>query len=431
MVGVDSARAELLYIGDPSGGNFLGAITPSGSGYEAHPFLVTGLKSGVSVSVFSYQDMLGRDRVLVNEYTAGSGNDVLSIYDPMDWSRPVHNTKAINCYSINGAAAAGRYLYITCSQKFVSNGDVGTANLRSGSVIKLDMEDGYREVVRYNFEGLTDGYRNSAETYRRGQDIYVRNGKVYVLSMSYKTSTPYDASEIFCFNENLDLENKAWIEESSAPDDDSWTAGRNVNNMAFYEGNFYIAATGGTTGDTSKDGAIWKVTADDLTVTKLLTISEISRPTANMRGFHRISISNTGVVFLVGYDYASSNYYSVLMRATVADLDAGVAPNVTCLAYYDGAPGRVDLIYDEDDGTFWYMANRRFAAYGEDGILRASLAEDQHKGTNNTVAFAPVERLSLGDGSGGGDGAPSGCSAGVWGLVWLLVPALRLRRCGA
>jgi hypothetical protein len=417
-LGSSAAWADVVYIGDTGGADFLGAITQDSAGFTAHPNLVTGFKGGVNVACYSFKDMNGRDMILVNEIESKSGNDVIYIYDAADLSKPILNTKEINCYSVNGVAVLGKHLYLTCSGRF---DPPGGSSYVSGSVIRLDMEDGYRETGRYDFGEVTprDGSPDLLNT--RGRDIYEYNGHIYVLTMAMTgMAGNYEASGLYKLDRDLNLVKQVWL--GSGPDDQTgdatWKHGRLSNNMAFHNGYFYIATSGGSTTIKADDpsdmsGAIWRCDAhDDNMPVELLFTSMETLGRRETRAFHRVAVSVGGAVFLAGYGYESPNYHSALSVTSIANLDAGALGPDDTVQSYTNAPGRVSFAYDESSKTGWLMANRGFEAYDENGLLLARISEDEHNGTNNTVMLVPVESVNTGGESGGE--APSGCGAGAF-----------------
>jgi len=453
-----SASAELIYLGQ-TGSNFVGAVTRESSGLSAHPFLATGFGTGSTSYLYSFKDTYGKDMVVVTEAVGAQGNDTIYVYDASDWSRPVVNTKAINCYTINGASAMGRYLYIACTQRYKVNGqNTPGTNGTDGSVIKLDTADGYKEVGRYDFPGPAKKYLNdesklaAGNVMRRGYDVLVRGDHVYVTVRSNGTygsdGSQYDASEIYNFDRDLNVLGRAFLEEDngSYTNGSTWTGtwwnGRGVYNMAYYNGKLYIVTMGGTASSATSNGAIWSVDTARLTRTDdnhdgvelLFTANDLkgqSFPEQNIafRVLQVIAISDSGAVLVMGAGTGSGSptpYLAPLFRSTVAELDAKTNPPAL-IAFPANGAGRPGLVYDEYGKNFWYTANRQITMYEANGDpIPQTLGEDQHKGENGTgmLSIVAVERVNT-DTSGGG-GAPSGCASGVTALLVLL--ALPLTR---
>jgi hypothetical protein len=442
------ASAGLLYVGRdittlPSVGNFFGSVERKSSGYEART-LADGIGGGATMFSYAFVDANGKERVLAATTAAASPsnqiNDMIRVYDPENWSEPLYEISGVNCYGVKGAAADGQYLYLTCEGKLGRVNGGGILKPLSGSVIKLDMANGYKEAARYDFPDNTDNKAGYGDQFRKGRAISVYDGKIYVLTMSYGRAADnnhaYESSEVFVFDKNnlTSYLNKVTLEESGVSN--SWKYGRNATSWALYDGSFYIAADGGAPNGSSY-GSVWKVDVNTLAVDKLFSIDKTSLASSPTRSLHGIAISDSGAVFLLGFTInADSTYKTALLSTTVANLKQkktvlSVPTDQAVPNPADGTKGLPYVFYDKYDDTLWYVSNLQFNAYDGGGNYKQTLSASEHKALSNVLSLTALGYEEEKGGGGGNNGfvpeeeeSGGGCSAGAAGIAGLFAAAL-------
>ena len=126
-------RAGLFYtaVPDDYSSTSAGFITKTGSTYAVQKDLVTNL--GGDTAVFAFMDHNGNARLLLREYQYGP-NDLISVYDPENFSSPLVNASdwGTNIHSI---ATLGKYLYLGTYEGY----NPGEPDQLSGEIKRVDL----------------------------------------------------------------------------------------------------------------------------------------------------------------------------------------------------------------------------------------------------------------------------------------------------
>lgn len=358
---------------------------------------VTGL--GGDVAAFEIE-IDGEKRVLVRSYTfGGSQDDLIRVYDPMDWSEPVVPAFRAG-QNIRDAITSGDILYL--------------ANYDTATVTAHDINNDFGVVDSCDLSGELPLVFYSTYV----QDMHIEDGSLFVLLQSFNQAWPpmFQNGAVYELNGDLDIISSVDV-------------GKNSFSLGSYGGYLFVSNFGGAQNVTSSDidTSIQRIEIDTFpTSSELVLTSEdlgtnmsfvnmaISGPDSAQPGTMLISVLDNSVPFPGAYDlYLSSG--NITSNFTIND--------------FESIPAWVNMVkYDKYKDLFWVnQSQNKFQSYETDGTLISEFTENDLEGL--PVAVLPIEGGSNFNGdsgsSGGGSGGCNVAGAGM-GYLLLLLPLLGL-----
>ncbi|MDR1482198.1 MAG: hypothetical protein LBI74_06190 [Synergistaceae bacterium] len=413
---VSSAQADIFYSVSNYIDSSVGIIEKNGGSYQVNKNIVVNL--GMDAWGFTFRDHSGAERAMIREYNYGP-DDMVYVWNPLDWSRPEVNRKDW-ASNIRVTAAEGKYLYLATYESY----NESSAAQETGEVIRVDMERGYVPDKRSQYGAFTSGEHVSSP---HGEAIHIQDGRVYVLfGISYNEGSEYDPGEIIEYDLELNELRKVRLESQGI-------SGKNPMRMAYRDGKLYVACVGEYQGPDSW-GDIWEVDLQSMTSRRVLDGHSISYDPGDDTaavGIYGIQFASDGTAYILAGSYDAEYTFQAKLFLTTADrLAAGDAGTV--IASYENFPGYSwDILYDEAISTLWCMTGVSLEARDKDGRLVRTfqpsdlgdniyslslLRGDAIKASEPNLPDAPTEDFGDNEGSGGG----GGCDAGIPGLAGVM-----------
>ncbi|MDR3164411.1 MAG: hypothetical protein LBU13_02435 [Synergistaceae bacterium] len=416
---IRTASADIFYAASNYEAGMVGQIRgSSSSGYVIDAKMVSNFNG--DAQGLSFIDHDGNLRAMVRERASGAG-DVVSIYAPSDFSRPILNHSGFGS-NIHAVTSYGDDLYLVTYESYPSGPE------DTGEVIRVDMRNGYALKARYQYQRFVyDGFLPAAGSinwaWPHGEGVMVHNNKVYVM---FGISDPskivdYAPTEIVEFNRDLTpTGDKAILKEGIQ-------IGKNSLTMAMHNGKLYVGCIGGRQG-VGVFGDVWEInlgdanTAGDMSARQVLDFEQVTGVLAGAGwGAYGIDFTDDGTAFILagGYDN-SMDYKGRLLKIPAGELTKGGQDAINALeikhdftdasghSWWDG------VTWDAKSSTVWCMAGTHLFALDKDGNFKrdftpselgediysvALLNEPQPRGPGVVAADPPEAAKDFKDGN--------------------------------
>lgn len=362
---VGTARADILFAVSNYVTGSIGRITQSGGRMVVEKDLVTNL--GLDAFAYSFVDPAGRPFGILREYHYGP-NDHVMLYDlgATEWWKAPSLDARWDLSNIHGVCSSGRYLYVTTYESY---DDSAPSTQRSGELLKLDMEDGYRIVGKHRW----DEFQEDGKTWQpHCENVMAIGDHIYVLWSISEAPMPMTYLPSVLVKMTPDL-----VEVGRA------NVGKNTGNlssgtMAFYGGKLYIAAMGGWQGPGTW-GDLYEVDIETMASRKVVDGHDIVvwKDAAHTEqaavGMYGVAIAPDGTAWILGgsydgnFDEGYDSFFAVIQQTTAERLSRGDVG--TRIADFGAEGYSWTVMYDKDMGKLWAMTGTNLYMYGKSGAL--------------------------------------------------------------